>query len=548
MNVLRFETYDETIQADVQAVIKLWQASAPGAAKYLNRLRRKAKEDKDNNLLGFVYFHYADLYYYREPNYDLFKKNIANAIRTLMRSEDSTLLARSYNFVGFDAVNHGSYDVAYNYYMTCLKIAEEKPDSLPVGIACANLGQMFNELGSYDLARHYARRGISIIRKHPEDGKYLRNLINMHFQDGMISLAMNRFHDVEKTRETIIRLMKKFEASDEGLLEIPLAFINVRVALGHGNTIEANRYMDDLVDALVNEPSLFDAIDDVFTFLHYLIAQRQLDFASRVIKAISKKIDECDVTNIKLLFIDILISYFEAKDNPRQVTRLLHEQHALSRKLRADQKAVYRFSIDLIRIIADIQEEQEKIRKENEVLQVQAQTDALTGVPNRHAMNKELVAAFERAYQNRTILGVEILDIDSFKEYNDTYGHRMGDVCLEIIAKELMRLAKDKHVFCARYGGDEFVIIYEGLSEIEIHKKAQLLSEKIIARKIQHANSKIGPYVTISQGICFGVPKNKNKLWDFLENADAALYAIKKGAGKKEDSGIRMLQIPESFS
>lgn len=546
MNLIR-PYYDEKTQADIAQVIQMWQTAEPGAAPVLNRLRRKAKKDGDNDLLGFVWFHFADLYYYREPDYAAFKKSISNAIRTLMMSNETELLARAYNFVALDAANHGSYDVAYNYYMTCLKICEDLSDAVVPGIAYANLGQLFNELGLYDLARSHLRKGIRIIKEHPEDGKYLRNLINMTFQDGMTSLAMDRFADVEQTFAKIRRLMDQFEVADEGELTLPLAFIKVRVAIGHGNIREAEALMDDMVASLKTEPQLYDVIDDVFTFLRYLIAEKYLTIAGRIIETIEEKIESSNITHIMLMFVDIQISYYEALGNNRKVIKYLRSQHALSQKLRTDQRQIYRFSIDLIHTISGLQAEQEKIMKENEILQVQAQTDALTGVPNRHAMNKEIVTAFERAYHDQSILGVEILDIDHFKEYNDAYGHRMGDVCLEIIANELMRMARDENIFCARYGGDEFVLIFEHMTEKEILKKAQALEITLAAHKIRHEDSPTG-FVTISQGICVGVPKKKNKLWDFLENADTALYTLKKGrTEQKNASRIRLVQIPEAF-
>ncbi|MBQ6904082.1 MAG: hypothetical protein IJQ26_06130, partial [Lachnospiraceae bacterium] len=176
--------YDPKTNNDIALVLQLWKRQQTGAGKPLNRLKKTATALQDNALLGFVWFHFADLYYYREPDYEKFKKSITNAIRTLMHSSETELLARAYNFVGFDAVNYGSYDVAYNYYMTGLKICEHIPDAVVPGIINTNHGQLFNELGYYSLARQYIRQGIRIIKSHPEDGKYYRNLINMHFQDG----------------------------------------------------------------------------------------------------------------------------------------------------------------------------------------------------------------------------------------------------------------------------------------------------------------------------------------------------------------------------
>ena len=542
--------YDPKTNGDIALVLQLWKRQQTGAGKPLNRLKKTATTLQDNALLGFVWFHFADLYYYREPDYEKFKKSITNAIRTLMRSGETELLARAYNFVGFDALNYGSYDVAYNYYMTGLKICEHMPDAVVPGIINTNLGQLFNELGNYTLARHYIRQGIRIIKKHPEDGKYYRNLINMHFQDGMISLAMNRLDDVEKTMHTIRKLTERFADADEGELDLPLAFIRVRIALEKKRIKEAETLMDDMIEALINEPAIYDCIDDIFTFLRYLIEKNHLSFAKRIIDVIQDTVESGNITHILMLFNEIMVSYYEAVGNERMMTRRLRKQHELGRQLRLDQRELHRFSIDLIREISALQVEQERLLKENSLLQVQAQTDALTGLPNRHAMSRVMAEAFERAWKNKTNLGVEVLDIDYFKEYNDTYGHQKGDKCLEKVAGILDELTrKDRNRFCARYGGDEFILIYENMTEEAIMEHARQVDEKVSALRIRHKNSTLSPFVSVSQGICCGVPKDKNKLWDYLEIADSALYAIKKNRETgRSGEGIRLKKMPRSFS
>ena len=74
---------------------------------------------------------------------------------------------------------------------------------------------------------------------------------------------------------------------------------------------------------------------------------------------------------------------------------------------------------------------------------------------------------------------MEILDIDFFKQYNDNYGHQQGDECIIAIADELKKM-EDRQTFCARYGGDEFIIIYAGISAEEVHAKAGALRQNFV--------------------------------------------------------------------
>ena len=82
--------------------------------------------------------------------------------------------------------------------------------------------------------------------------------------------------------------------------------------------------------------------------------------------------------------------------------------------------------------------------------------------------------------------------------------------------------------FIARLGGDEFIILYQNMTEEAVRHAAEGLRQRIIDLGIQHAYSKAMPIVTISQGICYDIPKDDTKSWDFLHAADAMLYQVKK--------------------
>ena len=91
-----------------------------------------------------------------------------------------------------------------------------------------------------------------------------------------------------------------------------------------------------------------------------------------------------------------------------------------------------------------------------------------------------------------------------------------------------MDISRATQTFCARYGGDEFIIIYAGISAEEVYAKAGALRQNIMNLKLEHLYSNALPIVTISQGISYGIPENGNRSWDFLHTADMLLYQVKK--------------------
>ena len=167
---------------------------------------------------------------------------------------------------------------------------------------------------------------------------------------------------------------------------------------------------------------------------------------------------------------------------------------------------------------------------ENAMLRKKSETDALTGLPNRFAYNHYSMQIYNhilRHPEKAQTIGVEILDIDYFKEYNDNYGHQAGDLCIQAVAAEIQALAASRNIFTCRYGGDEFVIIYQGYTKEEVEIFCRQLQAQIQARAIRHEYSSAAEMVTITQGICFDRFMPHHGIDDYLLYADRALYDMK---------------------
>ncbi len=99
-----------------------------------------------------------------------------------------------------------------------------------------------------------------------------------------------------------------------------------------------------------------------------------------------------------------------------------------------------------------------KLHQANMLLQTQATTDGLTDLKNHRAFQERLVTEFERSKRYHTPLSLVLLDVDKFKQYNDTFGHPAGDIVLKRVAAIFLGTARNTD-FLARYGGEEFVAI-----------------------------------------------------------------------------------------
>ena len=160
-----------------------------------------------------------------------------------------------------------------------------------------------------------------------------------------------------------------------------------------------------------------------------------------------------------------------------------------------------------------------------------ANIDELTGLGNRRLVNNVLMEEINRARRMDTELSLIMLDVDHFKNYNDSYGHPAGDAVLQELADIMQRASTRAGEVVARYGGEEFLLILPGVSAASAMRTASRLREMIEQAEIPHVTSPVSANVTISQGVITVRPGSEHQTSDLIELVDRALYSA-KGAGR----------------
>ena len=153
--------------------------------------------------------------------------------------------------------------------------------------------------------------------------------------------------------------------------------------------------------------------------------------------------------------------------------------------------------------------------------------DTLTKISNRRGFENRLDLEWNRAIRENTPISILVMDIDKFKNYNDTYGHQQGDVALrsfaDVSSKSLMRAVD----FAARWGGEEFVILLPGTNAVgaaEVAERVRSNIENAVIPTSDGAETRI----TVSIGINSVVPDRNTSTEDFIKKADQALYKAKE--------------------
>ena len=282
------------------------------------------------------------------------------------------------------------------------------------------------------------------------------------------------------------------------------------------------------IDGVITQDILFmDLIEDFFVYLEVLFESEKIDEFWHLMELMEPMINNLKVTSMQMRFLGLKIRFYRKRHMGAEYLQAAGLYYELSERKELEAKAMIKEVIELRANFEKVNRAKKKIEKENKLLAAQSETDPLTGMANRRKLNIQADEMFSHAHKCGHNFAIEILDVDYFKEYNDNYGHQEGDRCLIAIADCISEVAGAHGGFCARYGGDEFVVIYENISKEDVKEYVEELRHKVMELALPHRFSKMLPIVTITQGMYFDVPKAENRVWDFLHVADEILYSVK---------------------
>ena len=179
--------------------------------------------------------------------------------------------------------------------------------------------------------------------------------------------------------------------------------------------------------------------------------------------------------------------------------------------------------------LADLegQRQRAELAELNQRLQALAATDALTGVGNRRAFDLHLEQSWRQMRSHGRPFALLLADIDYFKPFNDHYGHPAGDRCLCEVANCMADTLRSGQARVFRYGGEEFVILLQVASPLELRQVAERLRERVAELDIEHLQRPDRLcHLTISLG--GGLSDGAAEAGELLDRCDRLLYQAKQ--------------------
>lgn len=205
---------------------------------------------------------------------------------------------------------------------------------------------------------------------------------------------------------------------------------------------------------------------------------------------------------------------------------------------------VLRAKINAMRRMAQMRDSLRKVKrkleKANRELQRLSALDGLTGIANRRCFDETLLREWRRCSRSSLPLSLLVIDVDLFKQFNDHYGHQIGDECLKSVAHILEETTQRPDDMVSRYGGEEFAVILPETGPEGAVAVAEAMRAGVEKFRIDHACSSVAPMVTISIGVAIIVPPHDDEagIPALIKAADEALYCA-KNAGRNQIRVVR---------
>ncbi len=174
-----------------------------------------------------------------------------------------------------------------------------------------------------------------------------------------------------------------------------------------------------------------------------------------------------------------------------------------------------------------------ELKRKSDMLEDLAFMDGLTNIGNRRRFDEAMPREWRRCGRKQLPVSLVMMDVDSFKPYNDNYGHAAGDKCLQQVARTLENSLLRGGDLVMRYGGEEFVVLLPETDPEGALSVAERMRHEVEKLAIRHEFSATADVVTISFGVATVVPTDENSPSDLLEAADKMVYAAKEAGGNK---------------
>jgi len=517
--------YSPIIQELINVIDKNIHVDEELTLRYCHDLINHGEEYKDDAVVALGHY-YRALVYYVSNEGSLFYEAITNALSSLSKVQEWELMARCYNCLGLYSVNRRNALVALDYYLSAIKCCKKVGKEEFEFVILINVGALYTMYGRFEDAIENLQAALNYFSQHPEHSRYDEYMVRAYQNMAKAYLCKGMLVEAETCLKKIYEKHRQYEDN-----QVLITVWAVEAMYYH--IVDNDKKCDECIACIHKEfkqnMPIMEMFEDIYDYCRILL-DRQMDKEFwEIMKIMEPMAMSVGITNLMLRLLSLKMKFYSRNKMNSEYIETAGTYYELSERNEIENKLMMNNVLNIRKNLEMVHHEKEEIEKNNEILREKSETDPLTGLSNRFHLADYSEELFRRAVKNGIPLTVEILDMDFFKEYNDHYGHQKGDECIRQIGA-VIKSMEEFGAFGARYGGDEFVLIYENITKDQAMTYMAELRKRVMDLNIEHQKSNVSQCVTVSQGMCWDIPVQGNSIKNYIHIADNMLYRVKQKA------------------
>lgn len=440
-------------------------------------------------------------------------------LNQLSLETDARLYCELENLIGAIYGGLGNELMALEHYLSGLSVSTGNDISAVSSRIYNNIGAEYQRLSDFEHSIKYLELALSEMEKNAND----KNFEILAFKTNLnLCVGYTELGKYKKAEEYLNRANTYIDHPSVINLRFHYLTIQSELFMKIGRQEEVRESFPALVEAVFkpeNGFSFWDSFERVGNLAlelnDYAALKRVLDGMEWKFNQLPEELIELD---IQVRIQEFRLAYYDAVGDPELLRREERTYIELCKKLCLQTKHDRATTIDYkIQLKTEYDENAEQRKK--------LDTDRLTGVGNRYKLEKDYKLLQKNSEGNHIRIGIGIIDLDYFKEFNDAYGHLQGDRYLKVISQIIKKLVADiGEVY--RYGGDEFVVLLVDVDTSTIEQIAQQILEDAKRHQLctMSSSQKIQ---TVSQGYVVLEQFKDIDIGQLLSYADRQLYSVK---------------------
>lgn len=524
------------LRGRVDQVINETESDFTRRERELKKLLKEAEKAEDVFVVGKINLHLS-ICYFEMGNRGNILPYACKAVGIFENSDEREMLARSYNLLGISYDAQENYESALKSFNRALEaIRGQRKPALRREMILNNIAESYHQMGEFRKSVRIMSGCLATCRKKTPDNHTAIVIYGINLSD--LYESMEEF---EKSKE----ILDDIESDVEALEGRPLLYgFYARRACAFyrlGDYDGGARNADLALEGVRPSYDFYQFHRDFEKIASIAVKYGDYQRAQRFADILTEYADNCGHT------LDLIVSKrvqgsicYSRGEMDRALVLYKDLNDLYERRMREQNEMQYESQKNSDAAVKEIGKLMHKIRLSEE----KAERDALTGLMNRSALVSVTNGFIQNAKEKGKRLGGIFLDIDYFKEYNDTYGHAAGDVAIKFVAQVCLE-EETASIKFFRYGGDEYFGVILGHRDEDLDKLALRISEKVRQSGYVHIKNPNGQRLTVSIGVVnVDMKDSEDTILDIIKYADKALYHS-KDVGKNVAFAIRVMPNDE---